>query len=172
MNRKLPVKLYSSFIDTYEAAVMKAQDAIRKIERLEQPYNIVAGALDRHWKAPNDLKLTVEGDHIELRITALESDRSELFYDLIDAIGDGLKQAGIHRDGKPSKSDGGYSPIIARSFKGKAANGCAYGIWVFVDVPFDGIADLEVEAKIHSYQTRIYTIKKREHLKAITARTT
>lgn len=97
----VPSKQYDLFIKAYEKFVAERQEEIRKADRLMRVYEIVRGALERA-RLPNETKLQLTPDGVDVDIYVMEDDRRQLFADLLADIGRELQEARLHDDGIPA----------------------------------------------------------------------
>lgn len=138
----VPSLRYDLFIKAFEREVIARQSQIKAIEAMEQPYNLVKEALEA-VRLPNDCQLRLAHGVVLVQITAVPTDRLAMFEALTERVGAALLKAGLHRDGVPSVGDAGYWPERKWTWKlgGQRVTGT---VAVAVDLPRDGIADIEV----------------------------
>lgn len=156
----VPSLRYDLFIKAFEREVAARQSQIKAIEAMEQPYNLVKAALEA-VRLPNDCSLRLSHGVVLVDIKAVPSDRLASFEALTKRIGAGLLGAGLHRDGVPSVGDAGYWP--ERKWTWRLASPRLTGsVAVNLDLPYEGIADLEVVRIVRTTEAIEWQLKPRE----------
>ena len=155
---RVPAPRYVQFITAFEKEVTAAQEKIKRLEAQEYPYTIIKDILEEA-RLSNDttLALTENGVNIQLIATPLDSMKN--FDVLIEAIGKALLKANIHRDGVPAKYDGGSWYNMSRKWYGRNprdSNKCCV-IILFIELPVEGLVDLEIEKTSQSHTIVSYT---------------
>lgn len=141
--RNVPALRYDLFIKAFEKEVTAAQSRIKAIEAMEQPYNLVKEALEAA-KLPNDTTLSLSPSVVKIVMHALPSDFLTMFDALCTEIGSRLLTAGLHKDGIPSRTDGGWWHHLQRSWRCfDHDQPCT--VMLEVELPDEGLRDLALE---------------------------
>jgi hypothetical protein len=152
MTKNLPAIRYELFIKAFEKRVTAVQREIEQLRGMEQLYNIVKDAMEA-VRLPNEQRLNLHTYNLFAGFRATPTDRLSTFDPVVKAIGDRLRAAGLH-DGEPSVSMGGSACDV--DYKWRMAS---RGIWLTIDVPDKGMADLAVEVETRTTQEQHYTIR-------------
>jgi hypothetical protein len=156
-NYKVPSPRYAQFITVFEKEVTAAQERIKKIEAMEYPYNIVREAMERN-NLPNDSNIILSENGIDITILAISSDSMRTFDALVSSIGESLVKADIHKDGLPACVNGGNWHNMFRRWYGKnpRKDNKICHVDLTIDIPIEGLVDLEVRKEPYSYTNTGY----------------
>lgn len=152
-NHSLPAKRYTMFIKAYEAEVTKAQEKIKKLDRLHRPYEIARMALE-HANFPNDVKLEMDENGIFIRIHLTDADQRDFHDELMTEIGRELIAWKLHGDGIPATKD--YSAIDFTYQWNLQTYEPMARIILTLDVPLAGTRWVEVTQTIVPHATPTY----------------
>lgn len=137
----LPAPLCEPFIAVFERAVAEAQRAFSSMRDNERAYACIKAALD-DAKLPNDRRVLLKPELVEVRISATPKDRWATFQALADDMGERLRKAGCHGDGVPARRVGGFFPEIEHTWHDREF---ARTVRLNVLLPAVGIEDYSVQ---------------------------
>jgi hypothetical protein len=101
MSYPVPAPSHLLFIDAFEQFTHERQKQINQVRDLHRPYEIVRVCLEK-FKLPNDIKMKLVEEGIDVSIVIGPDDPKGYFDPLITAIGEDLRIAGLHPDGQPA----------------------------------------------------------------------
>jgi hypothetical protein len=147
---KVPARRYPQFITAFEKKVTEAQDTIRKIEALQQPYNIAVSVMEEA-SLENECSVNLYPNSVCISINATQKDNSSLFKQLSTKLGVALKAAGIHKDAVPAYGTNQYQASFTYTWR---LSDIKKSVVVTVHLPEGGIEDLAV---IKTWHTNTYS---------------
>jgi hypothetical protein len=157
---KLPSKIYPQFIVAFESVVTKAQKEISDIEKLQKPYNIVSECLSKA-NIPNDINIKMSSGYLSVSAFGTKEDRLADFKHLCVDIGQALHSAGLREHPEATFDIGGYHCRATWSWWiNLSPKECAWVIFN-LDIPSNGMVDVEVEASARTITTVDYKIIQR-----------
>jgi len=157
---QVPAPRYVQFITAFEKEVTAAQERIKKLEGMEYPYNIIKNTLEEA-RLPNDINLSLTENSVDIQFVAIPSDSMKGLNVFIESIGKSLLKNNIHRDGIPACYDGGTWYNMSRKWYGKnPRNSNKYCVVnLFIELPIEGLIDLEIEKTEYTYTNIGFTYK-------------
>lgn len=153
-DRTVPAYNYELFIDRFEQFVAERQSEIRKLEQMEQIYNLVVKALKDHsFTTAHTINLFPS--HLTVRFELSHRCRLSDFEAFALEVGQRLYHHNLHRDGKPANS--GWEVTKVWSYRLTSLPNYP-SIYIEARVPLEGCLDYEVHSTIRSYTSTEYTL--------------
>jgi hypothetical protein len=166
--QKLPAYRYELFITAYEKKVAEMQEYVRRMEKMEQIYNILVEAATP-FRLPNDQDLILNDNSVVLTIKAVPNDMLATFDQLAKSIGEALQKTGLHRDGEPSVAS--YGARIEYKFRvGKfdpSKDKERPTVSIIVELPTCGIRDADVNCEQCTYTYTSFKVQRRNNVRPI-----
>jgi hypothetical protein len=158
---RAPSLRYDLFIKVVEKEVVAARARIEQLQKMERIYNLVKDVVE-HVKPPNDTTIDCSSVSVIMRIQALPTDFLATFDPIINGIGKALVDAGFREEPDPSCYDGGYWHHLIRTWQIHPRM-----IQIMIDLPLEGLRDLEVVRTERQSLSYDYSVRKREPVTVI-----
>jgi hypothetical protein len=159
---KVPTVWCEPWITVFERSVSEAQKRLNSMRDMEAPYVCVKAALDAA-KLPRDVKVTTAVGDITVRIALTHNDYVSHFEDFGRDLGRRLQDAGLHHDGEPSRSSGGFYPLLMASwFLWRGDNNKNGTVFLVLELPEGGTRDMKVLAETRTYESTEWKVVPRE----------
>lgn len=166
--QQLPAYRYELFINAYEKKVAEIQESIRRMEKMERLYNLVVNAASP-FRLPNDQSLILNENSVMLSIKAAPDDLLATFDKLAFAVGEELRNAGLHKEGVPATGSnwrhmeykfrvGSFDPRKDRERP---------TVSIIVELPEAGVRDADIKSEQCTYTYTAFSIHRRHDVRPI-----